>query len=303
MRSIALVAGVLLLSLTAWGAVSAFQRERSRRRLLETGTIERIEAQEPRRGIAGWLTRRLALAGFRRPGALVGFDLATAAALVLACLVVTVGRSDAWNDLALGLGEGLPPPVDSLVGLFFFAGPWAAALGVVVAPWSFVARTRERRVAEVERDLPVTLELLATLGEAGLAFDAAVSRLLDSQPPGAALAEELRLFQRDSLSGTPRTDCFRRLAERLDVEAVTILCSAMVQAEQVGSGTAAVLRQQADDLRLRRRERALALAEALPIKLVLPLALCFLPGIFVWTLGPAFHQLFEVLSQATGAVR
>ena len=71
--------------------------------------------------------------------------------------------------------------------------------------------------------------------------------------------------------------------------------AALVQAEETGSGLADVLRPLADDLRLRRRERALARAEALPEKLVFPLVLGFLPGLLVWTLGPSFHQLFGIV--------
>ena len=51
----------------------------------------------------------------------------------------------------------------------------------------------------------------------------------------------------------------------------------------------------ADDSGTHRRERALVQAQALPIKLVFPLVLCFLPGIFVWTLGPAFYQFLQVI--------
>ena len=68
----------------------------------------------------------------------------------------------------------------------------------------------------------------------------------------------------------------------------------MVQAEQLGMGIARVLRQQAEDVRNRRRERAIAFANSLPVKRVIPLVICFLPGLFVWTLGPAFVQLFKI---------
>ena len=61
----------------------------------------------------------------------------------------------------------------------------------------------------------------------------------------------------------------------------------------MGSGIAQTLRRQADDLRDRRRERANAFAMALPIKRMFPLVICFMPGIFVWTLGPFFVQLFQ----------
>ena len=74
-----------------------------------------------------------------------------------------------------------------------------------------------------------------------------------------------------------------------------MFASALIQAEQVGSGIAEVLRVQSDDLRQRRRERAIREAETLQVKLVFPLVICCLPGLFVITLGPAFSELFEVL--------
>ena len=146
---------------------------------------------------------------------------------------------------------------------------------------------------KVEQDLPISLELLATLGEAGLGFDAALSRVLDSVKEDRPLAREFRTYQSDLLAGRTRVESLRRLARRLEVSSVTILVSALVQAEQMGSGIAQTLRRQADDLRDRRRERANAFAMALPIKRMFPLVVCFLPGIFVWTLGPFFVRLFQ----------
>ena len=105
---------------------------------------------------------------------------------------------------------------------------------------------------------------------------------------------EFRTYQSDLLAGRTRVESFRRLARRLDVSSVTILVSALVQAEQLGTGIAQALRRQADDLRDRRRERANAFALALPVKRMFPLVICFMPGIFVWTLGPFFVQLFKM---------
>lgn len=80
---------------------------------------------------------------------------------------------------------------------------------------------------------------------------------------------------------------------------MTIFVSALVQAEQVGAGFASVLRTQADDMRGRRRENANMLAQALPVKLVFPLVICFLPGIFVSTLGPVFLQFIDLAEGMT----
>jgi len=76
---------------------------------------------------------------------------------------------------------------------------------------------------------------------------------------------------------------------------LTIFVSALVQTEQMGAGVSDVLRRQADDLRGRRRENALAVAAGLPVKLLFPLVICFMPGILVATLGPTFYQIFQFL--------
>ena len=72
------------------------------------------------------------------------------------------------------------------------------------------------------------------------------------------------------------------------------MVSALVQAEQVGMGISGVLRRQANDMRNHRREKANAFAASLPVKRMLPLVICFMPGLFVWTLGPFFLQLFKI---------
>jgi tight adherence protein C len=161
-------------------------------------------------------------------------------------------------------------------------------------PWLIVRKSRRERVELVEQDLPLALELLSTLSEAGLGFDAALARILKTRLAGRPLAEEFRNFQSDLLAGRPRTESLRRFSSRLDVPSISVFTSAMVQAEQLGMGIARVLRLQADDVRARRRERAIAFANALPTKRVIPLVVCFLPGLFVWTLGPAFVQLFKM---------
>jgi len=164
---------------------------------------------------------------------------------------------------------------------------------LTLLPWLVVRRARRQRVENVEQDLPISLELLSTLSEAGLGFDSALSRVLYSVIEDRPLAREFRTYQSDLLAGRTRVEALRRLARRLEVSSVTILVSALVQAEQLGSGIAQALRRQADDLRDRRRERANAFAMALPVKRMFPLVVCFMPGIFVWTLGPFFTRLFQ----------
>ncbi|MDJ0789453.1 MAG: type II secretion system F family protein, partial [Myxococcota bacterium] len=192
---------------------------------------------------------------------------------------------------------GLPvvgPASAALVGLV----PWVAGIWIAAAPILFVRGVRRRRVEELESDLPLVLELLATLAEAGHGFDGSVAQVIESQPEDRALCQELRLYQLEVMTGVGRAECLRRLGVRTGVPSIEGVVSALVQAEELGSGLADLLRPQADDLRHRRREQALAQAESLPEKLVVPLLVGFLPGLLVWTLGPAFNQLFTMIDAA-----
>jgi len=243
---------------------------------------------------SGSLARWMSLAGYRRAGAVPGF-------FALTVLSLAVGASIGYASWVLGVLAAadraisvIPGGISDLMRPVLYMMPWLLTAAFAGIPLLIVRRARRRRVAQVERDLPVTLELLATLAEAGLGFDAALDRILTSQPSHRVLVQEFRTFQAEVLAGRPRVDCLRRITRRLDVTAVTILISALVQAEQIGSGVAEVLRSQADDLRQRRRERAIEFSMALPVKLLFPLVICFLPGILLFTLGPAFYEFFRL---------
>jgi pilus assembly protein TadC len=146
----------------------------------------------------------------------------------------------------------------------------------------------------VEQDLPMLLDLLAALSASGLAFDSALERILSSQDQRRPVTREFRLYQTQVLAGRPKIVALRSLAQRIRVTSLSIFISALVQAQQIGSGVSEVLRRQAEELRARRREQALAKAASLPVKLLFPLGICFLPGVFVVTLGPTFYQFFQM---------
>ena len=110
-------------------------------------------------------------------------------------------------------------------------------------------------------------------------------------------------FQLDLLAGTPRAQALRQLARRTDIPTLISFTSSLIQSEQVGASIADTLRHQADDLRLRRRENALIQAQSLPVKLVFPLVVCFLPGIFATTLAPVLYQMIQVANSALGGGR
>lgn len=288
-----------------WGAAILFgtvivrrwrARELSRRRAwaeedaldaAQEVDVEDIQSQ-------GWLRRWLYLAGFRRVSAPTGFIVATVGALALGALLAIVVTTTGLTREAIAAASNVPGGIADLARPLLSGSPWILVFLLAMLPWSFVNGRRKKRVREIEQDMPVTLELLATMSESGLAFDSALDRVIGSSATERPLFRELRSFQLETLGGVPRVQCFRRLARRIEVPSVSVFVSALVQAEQIGSGFTKVLRTQADDLRSRRREDANMLAQALTVKLVFPLVLCFLPGIFVSTLGPTFLQFLKL---------
>lgn len=243
--------------------------------------------------VAGLLRRWLYLAGYRQSVAPAAFVASMLLAIGLGLAAAFAVQNSGLTNAVFRNIAHLPPGVGDLFIPVAYLAPWTGLVMLGLAPWLVVRRSRRQRMEKVEQDLPISLELLATLSESGLGFDAALSRVLDSVMDDRPLAREFRSYQSDLLAGRTRVEALRRLSRRLEVSSVTIFVSALVQAEQLGSGIAQALRRQADDLRDRRRERANAFAMALPVKRMFPLVVCFLPGIFVWTLGPFFARLFQ----------
>lgn len=241
----------------------------------------------------GILTRWLYLAGFRRQAASTLFVFATAVLILVGLLVVYFAYRSGILVAAARSAEAMPGGIGTLTRPILPIAPWILLGILTLLPTSMVRRARRKRVELVELDLPITLELLATLGESGIGVDAGIARILNTQRASRPLASELRMLQAELLAGRSRIECLRRLAQRLDVTAVTVFISAIVQAEQIGLGVASVLRQQADDLRQRRRERALEISMALPVKQLFPLVICFLPGILIFAIGPLFAELLR----------
>jgi tight adherence protein C len=253
-------------------------------------------ALAPADHVARWLAR----AGHRRPDAVRRFALATACAAALG-LGAALFFYQLPGTRAGALALASLPVVGPSFGVLARALPWLGGAAIAAVPVWLVRARRNARVAAIEEDLPFAIELIAALARAGLGFDAALDGLIASEPAERPLAEELARLRTDLRSGRPRVDCLRRFAERTGVPAVRSVSVALVQAEQTGASAASVLPLIAEELRLARRERLLARAEALPEKLVFPLTLGFLPGLLLFSLGPSIHQLLRLLDGVFGA--
>jgi tight adherence protein C len=170
-----------------------------------------------------------------------------------------------------------------LVGLLAFVG--------FMVPDSMLSRRVDERQKEILRTLSDTLDLLTISVEAGLSLNAAIAQVVQNVP-GVLSSEFARMLQEIQL-GVPRADAFRNLAERTDVDELNAFALAMIQADVFGVSIASVLRTQAQQLRIKRRQRAEAKAQQTPVKIVFPLILCILPALFVVIVGPGAIRIWE----------
>ena len=143
----------------------------------------------------------------------------------------------------------------------------------------------ESREERILRQLPDILDLLVICMEAGLGFTAAVSRTVANLD--GEMSEEFALALGEMRAGSSRADALNGLAERVQLPEVRSFVTAIRQADQFGISVATVLRNQAEEMRVVRRERAQEKAQKAPVKMLVPMVFCIFPPMFIVVIGPA----------------
>jgi tight adherence protein C len=145
------------------------------------------------------------------------------------------------------------------------------------------------RQKDVRKAMPDALDLLTICVEAGLGFEAAMSKVSEKWENELSLAL-LRAIREIQL-GKSRRDAMRDMAERIGIPEMTSFVAAIIQSEILGVSLAKVLRIQADQMRVKRRQRAEESAHQAPVKMIIPLAFLIFPSIFIILLTPAGIEL------------
>jgi tight adherence protein C len=155
--------------------------------------------------------------------------------------------------------------------------------GGAYLPLSQLKSAVKKRKNQIDRALPDLLDMLASMVQAGLTFNAALSNGQDVVT--GPLAEEIKAALSEMRLGRSRSDALRSMAMRVRVEQLTTTVTAVVQAERLGSNLANVLEELAAEVRNRRMQRAEEVASMMPTKMVIPMALFMLPALFVMIFG------------------
>ncbi len=211
------------------------------------------------------------------------------------------GNPPAWPVGRVNEMQGISALVVMVFGALIGAaldGLVGAAVGLVLGtaaglalPLVIVYDLATRRQEQIRRELPDALDLLTLCVEAGQGFDGALS--LVSTRMGGPLSREIARALHELKMGMRRVDAIRGMGARTSVTELRSFCTAVIQAGDLGIPIANVLREQAEEMRLKRRQHADEQARKVPVKLVIPLVLLLLPAIFLVVLGPAVLQIMR----------
>ncbi len=189
------------------------------------------------------------------------------------------------TPIGLALGGGVGAVFGGLIG---------AAVGFFI-PDLVIYQLSHNRQATIRVSLPDILDMLTVSVEAGLGFDASLSQIT-RYGRGPVAGEFARVLQEMQI-GRSRVDALRALGQRSSVVELKSFCAIVVQASELGVPIANVLREQAREMRVRRRQRAEELAQKVPIKILFPLIFCLFPAIFIVILGPGMINILAAFAR------
>ena len=168
------------------------------------------------------------------------------------------------------------------------------AIGLFL-PYILLQQKITKRKIALQQELPDVLDLLTVSVEAGLGFDGALVKL--SEKMKGQMVDEFNRMLQEIRIGVSRKDALRALAERCDVQDISLFTGALIQADQLGVSISKVLRIQSLDMREKRKQRAEEQRMKAPIKMLFPLIFFIFPTLLIVLLGPAFLQIIATFSK------
>ena len=182
----------------------------------------------------------------------------------------------------------LNPDWINLINILIIIG---AGLFGYIYPQLWLQGLISKRQKSIRLSMPDVLDLLTICVEAGLGFDAAMSKVADKWDNDisgvfARIIKEIQL-------GKVRREALKDMSERVNIPEMTSFVAAIIQSEQLGVSISKVLRIQSDQMRMRRRQRAEEEAHKVPTKMLLPMAALIFPCIVIIIMTPIIFKLMN----------
>ncbi|WP_068109068.1 type II secretion system F family protein [Tropicimonas marinistellae] len=243
------------------------------------------------------LQRKLKQAGKGGPNSLLRFSMkriGLALLLPALFLVLLAASREAPQYLPQGLVRVLSGM--SNIGVFQVLSV-LIALGYFGPLHSLNGKVKERQ-QRIQEGFPNALDLLQISVEAGLGFDAAMTRVgneLTRISPDIAF--EFLSVQHEVQAGRARDAALIDMADRIGLDFVHSFVNVVRQSMQFGTSMTDALNIYSEELRNFRELAAQEKANKLPVKMSAVLASMMLPALILITLGPVVIRYVNLFSE------
>ncbi|PBB85199.1 type II secretion system F family protein [Mesorhizobium sp.] len=259
-----------------------------RRSLDAQQQLVRIAAQRPidayfrsvekERGDPNALEAKLFRAGFYQSTAPLFYTLSRIAAVGIGFL-----------GCYAGLVAAVPPQIP---GFILFGGAALFGLACLVIPSIMLDRFENAQKKIYRRGFPDFMDMMITCADAGMSLEAAVERV--SQEMAGThkwLGIQLTIMNLQLRAGKPLREALRELADRIGLEEARSLAVLFRQSEELGTSLTEALRIYSDEMRTQRMLQAEEQANALPVKMMIPLGICIFPLVLMIVLLPVIIRM------------
>lgn len=155
-------------------------------------------------------------------------------------------------------------------------------------PLSLLRVRAQRRLDEIDFELPELIDSLVVTVEAGVGFGGAL-RMAARKLPGP-LGDEMQLMLQEQDMGLSPEAALDSTLKRVDTPSMRSFVRSVVQGENLGVSIGEIMRSLAVEMRERRRAKAEERAQKAPVKMLFPLTFCIFPAVLIVLLYPAITE-------------
>lgn len=190
--------------------------------------------------------------------------------------------------------------VDMNNGLWFVLLGGLVGCVLMIIPRLYVYIRQRQRLNAIRRGLPDTIDMMGMCASGGMNTSDSLEHVASQLDEYPDLAQELKILRRQADVGSLQA-ALKDLNTRVNIPEMRQLTQVLLRGNRSGSKVAGTLNEQADHLRIMRKQSALEQANKMPTKLVFPIMFCFAPAALILLLGPSFMEFNEFVTKGTAA--